>query len=126
MLGQEARRLPPAARSVLSDTIDNFRRRLVETLTELGRPSPSTLADSVVAELIGAMTLARAMDDEESAMRLLAASRLELKRRAGLVPGTRASESRELALVIYRATHRGERATRHPRAGGGGGPAEST
>src|SRR3546814_12956258 len=35
MLGQEARRLPPAARSVLSDTIDNFRRRLVEPLTEL-------------------------------------------------------------------------------------------
>src|SRR3546814_9680073 len=54
MLGQEARRLPPAARSVLSDTIDNFRRRLVETLTELGRPSPSPLADSVTAELPGA------------------------------------------------------------------------
>src|SRR3546814_5421911 len=40
MLGQAARRLPPAARSVLSDTLDNFRRRLVETLTEPGRPSP--------------------------------------------------------------------------------------
>src|SRR3546814_19658857 len=78
MLGQEARRLPPAARSVLSDTIDNFRRRLVETLTELGRPSPSPLADSVVAELIGAMTLARAMADEESALRLPEASRLDL------------------------------------------------
>src|SRR3546814_2898778 len=51
MFGQEARRLPPAARSVLSDTNDNFRRRLFEPLTELGQPSPSTFADSVVAAL---------------------------------------------------------------------------
>src|SRR3546814_17011706 len=46
MLGQEARRLPPAARSVLSDTIDHFRRRPVETPHELRRPPPSTIPDT--------------------------------------------------------------------------------
>src|SRR3546814_16560337 len=37
MLGQEARRITPAARSAISDTIDNFRRRTVERRTQLYR-----------------------------------------------------------------------------------------
>src|SRR3546814_20646422 len=41
MPGHEARRLPPAARSVLSATIANFSRRLVPPPPELGRLAPS-------------------------------------------------------------------------------------
>lgn len=85
VLGQEARRLPSAARSLLSETIDTFRTRMAESLTKLGAHSPERLGDSLASEMVGAMTLARAMPDEAKARALLAASRFELKRRAGLL-----------------------------------------
>ena len=85
VLGQEARRLPSPARLLLSETIDTFRSRMAESLSELGADSPERLGDSIASEMVGAMTLARAMPDETKARALLAASRFELKRRAGLL-----------------------------------------
>lgn len=84
VLTQEARRLPPAARHQLEDGIRNFREQLERGLARLGFAHANTMASSVLAEMVGAMTLARALADEDEASDLLRSSRLELKRRLGL------------------------------------------
>ncbi|MBE9606224.1 TetR/AcrR family transcriptional regulator [Acetobacteraceae bacterium H6797] len=83
-LTQEARRLPAAARDQVEGGIRNFRGQLEAAFTRLGLENPSTMAASVLSEMVGAMTLARALNDESEASDLLRSSRLELKRRLGI------------------------------------------
>ncbi|SFK52689.1 transcriptional regulator, TetR family [Sphingomonas sp. NFR04] len=82
-LGGEACRMPAAARARFADGITAFRAALAKALTAFGAPDPEALAASVLAEMVGAMTLARALDDD-AAKDALHASRAQLKRRIGL------------------------------------------
>lgn len=92
-LGGEARRMPAAARARFSDGIAAFRAALAGALAALGQPEPESLATSVLAEMVGAMTLARTLDDD-SARIALEASREQLKRRIGLAAaGTTAPQA---------------------------------
>lgn len=50
----------------------------------MGSAEPESLASSVQAELIGAMALARAIQDDELAEQKLADSRRQLKQRLGI------------------------------------------
>lgn len=83
-LGGEASRLPAAARQRFSDGIHAFRAALAASLAACGLPDPESLAASVLAEMVGAMTLARTLDDDAAAI-ALRASREQLKRRVGLL-----------------------------------------
>jgi TetR/AcrR family transcriptional repressor of nem operon len=83
-LAGEARRLPPFARSRFAAGVERFQAAIATSLTALGRDTPEALAASVVAEMVGAMSLARAMDNEEQASAMLAASRQRLRERLAL------------------------------------------
>ena len=58
--------------------------RIGNLLAQLSLPNAEGLASSVAAELVGALSLARAVADPDQSDGLLAASRLALKRRLGL------------------------------------------
>ncbi len=83
-LASEAGRLPQAARARFAAGVERFQKAGAGALRARGRDAPEALAESVVAELVGAMSLARAVADEETARRMLASSRERLKERIGI------------------------------------------
>jgi TetR/AcrR family transcriptional repressor of nem operon len=83
-LAGEAPRMPAAARARFERGVEAFRARLARALEGAGCADAEALAGSVLAEMVGAMTLARAGSDEPAALALLAASRRNLKDRLGL------------------------------------------
>lgn len=83
-LSGESARMPPAARERFGRGIEGFRSALADALAAVGAAEPTKLASSVLAEMVGAMSLARALDDDEAAGAVLEASREQLKQRLGL------------------------------------------
>lgn len=84
-LSSEAVRFPAAAKERFEDGLNRFRQAIGEALRKFGAPNPEELASSAVAEMVGALTLARSMPTEASNT-FLATSREQLKRRLGLKP----------------------------------------
>ena len=84
-LSSEAVRFPAAAKERFEDGVNRFRQAITEALRKFGGPNPEELASSAVAEMVGALTLARSMPTEASNT-FLATSREQLKRRLGLKP----------------------------------------
>lgn len=83
-LSGDAVRMPAAARRRFADGIMKFQGRIARTLESLGHPEAEALASSALSEMVGAMSLARALEDEDTAAALLHASREQLKRRLGI------------------------------------------
>lgn len=83
-LGGEVARMPPAAQARFRTGVEAFRAALQRALQAIGAPTPDRLASSVLAEMVGAMTLARALDDADAADTMLSAARAQLKLRIGL------------------------------------------
>lgn len=83
-LNSEAPRLPPAARARFEAGVRCFRSAVAEFVGQLGLPAGPELAFSVVAEMVGALTLSRAMADKAEADIVLKHSRDQLKQRLGL------------------------------------------
>ena len=83
-LSSEAARLPAAARQRFEQGFQSFRGAFVEAIRDLGMEDPEGVATSVVAEMVGALALARATSDEAMASGLLQRSRDQLKRRLAL------------------------------------------
>jgi TetR/AcrR family transcriptional repressor of nem operon len=83
-LSGEVRRMPPAARQRFSNGITGFREALQKGLAAIGKSDPEALASSILAEMVGAMALARAAGEEEQSSAILRASRDQLKRRLGI------------------------------------------
>ncbi|MCB4860250.1 MULTISPECIES: TetR/AcrR family transcriptional regulator [Sphingobium] len=83
-LSGEAARMPPAARLRFEAGVRRFREGIARALEIAGRSDGAALAHSLLAELVGAMTLARAMSDEGAALDFLASSRDRLKERIDL------------------------------------------
>ena len=78
--------------------VESLERLLVEMLGAMKRPAPRSLARSMLAEMVGAMALARAVDDAALSDGILVASRAALKARAGLSqPSRRAGVARRQA-----------------------------
>jgi TetR/AcrR family transcriptional regulator, transcriptional repressor for nem operon len=80
----EASRMRTKARARFNKGISFFLRTLTVAFDTLGKPQPESLASSVLAEMIGAMSLARATNDENAAHEILEFSRRSLKERLGL------------------------------------------
>lgn len=83
-LASEMAHLPLEARKLFSRRREVVRQRLAEPLQQLGNPRADSLAASMLAEMVGAMALARACPDDTEAQHILADSRQSVKQRAGL------------------------------------------
>ncbi len=80
----DARRFPDAGRLRLSLGAERMAARVEGLLRDVGRPHPEMESMSVVAEMVGAVGLARAVADPARSDLLLRSSREALKRRLGL------------------------------------------
>jgi len=83
-LAGDAPRLANASRERYAQGTANLTQVIAERLIELGRPHPEDEASSMLSELVGAVTLARAEADPDRSDAILERSRAHLKRRLGL------------------------------------------
>lgn len=83
-LSADVPRLPQAARERYGRGVASFTSRFEGLLDSLGLETPGDLAASLVAELMGALALARAVADPEQSDAILARSRRAVRRRIGL------------------------------------------
>ncbi|MCU5771704.1 TetR/AcrR family transcriptional regulator [Erwiniaceae bacterium BAC15a-03b] len=85
-LSGEAARLPEAARARFDCGVQYMHQLIRSRLHQRGESDADVMATSALAELIGAMSLARACPDEQRAAQMLASSRHSLKQRLHLLP----------------------------------------
>jgi len=83
-LSGEVARLPTLARKRFEAGVQRIVDSIAAALRELKRPNPEMLANSVVAELVGAIAISRAIADSDLAERMLKSARDNLKVRLGL------------------------------------------
>jgi TetR/AcrR family transcriptional repressor of nem operon len=83
-LSGELARLPARARRRFEAGVRATVGEIAEVLRTLGRPQPEPLAASLLAEMVGALTLARAVPSAELAQEILDAARCHARQRAGL------------------------------------------
>ncbi|HEY5851106.1 MAG TPA: TetR/AcrR family transcriptional regulator [Lysobacter sp.] len=83
-LAGEVPRLDPAARDAFADGSRQLTQALADSLSRLGHDEASTLATSVLAELVGTLAMARCESDVVRSDALLAAARRQLGRRLNL------------------------------------------
>ncbi len=77
----EAPHMPSEARTRFAQGITTVRAALAVTLKKLGHADAKTLAGSVLAEMVGAMAIARALPDAADTAALLTKTRQDLKNR---------------------------------------------
>jgi TetR/AcrR family transcriptional repressor of nem operon len=83
-LNSDLPRLPQATRTLFAERMAILTERLFVALDALGRPDARDEASSTLAELVGALTLARAEPDAARSDAILDRSKRMLKRRLGL------------------------------------------
>ncbi|WBG91456.1 TetR/AcrR family transcriptional regulator [Pantoea piersonii] len=83
-LVSEVGHLPDEAKAIFTQGVASMLQRLSELLTELGLRDAEALASSLLAEMVGALALARACPDKALSATMLARSRQALKRRTEL------------------------------------------
>jgi TetR/AcrR family transcriptional repressor of nem operon len=74
-------RMPATARKRFAAGMDDLARSIAHLLRELGKPAPERLAASMLAEMVGAIALSRAIEDTATSDRILRTSRDALKAR---------------------------------------------
>jgi TetR/AcrR family transcriptional repressor of nem operon len=85
-LAPELPRLERRARKTFAAGVAHMTQRIANQLTEIGHKDAQDLASSTIAELVGALSLARAEPNVEHSNHLLAVSRRQLKSRLGISP----------------------------------------
>jgi TetR/AcrR family transcriptional repressor of nem operon len=83
-LAADAPRLPDAARERYARGVAHLTERLADRLAALGRSDATDEARSMLAEMVGALSLARADPEPERSDAILATSRAALKARFNL------------------------------------------
>ena len=86
LLVSEAERLPDAARSSFAEGLAGLTALVRRQLSWAGREAPAEEAHSILAELVGALALARAELDPEKSVARLEHSRRAIRSRLGLDP----------------------------------------
>jgi TetR/AcrR family transcriptional repressor of nem operon len=84
ILAPELHRLPRAARTRFAAGVARIRELIADKLMQLGRQDAAEEAGSVLAELVGTLSLARAEPEAAQSDRMLKISRRRLKARLGL------------------------------------------
>ena len=80
-LSGDVARLPPAARKRFATGTRRLTSAIAEMLHAIGKPEPQQLAASMLAEMVGALALSRAIADQELSDQFLKSSRDSIKRR---------------------------------------------
>jgi TetR/AcrR family transcriptional repressor of nem operon len=83
-LSADAPRLPAAVRARFAEGVQALETSLAEPLKALGRGDPQAEAGSLLAEMVGALALARAEPDRARADEMLRRSRERILQRLGL------------------------------------------
>ena len=83
-LSGDVARMPAAARARFGEGAERLRKAIAGLLEAMGRDDGETLAASAIAEMVGAIALARATDDPVRSDAMLAATRSTLRNRLGL------------------------------------------
>jgi TetR/AcrR family transcriptional repressor of nem operon len=83
-LAADLPRIAPASRERYGQGVSALTALIADALGALGRAEPQVLAASALSEMVGALSLARAVADPEQSDLILDASRTALKRRLGL------------------------------------------
>jgi TetR/AcrR family transcriptional repressor of nem operon len=83
-LSSDVARLPLAARRRFAAGAERLTQGIANVLRELGKADPRGLAASVLAEMVGALTLSRTVADPDLSRQILTSSREAIKRRLGL------------------------------------------
>ncbi len=83
-LASELPRLPPDVRARFAEGVCRLTQRLQALMDAAGIEGAEALASSVVAEMVGALSLARALPDLEASAGMLAHSRTAILGRLGL------------------------------------------
>ncbi len=83
-LSADLARLPAEAQGVFGGGVARLTGYIAEKLQAMGEPEPQALAGSVLSELVGAVSLARAVADPVQSDAILKASRASLRARLGL------------------------------------------
>jgi TetR/AcrR family transcriptional repressor of nem operon len=83
-LAADLPRLAPASRARYGQGVATLTALIAEALGALGRAEAQVLAASALAEMVGALSLSRAVADPDQSDLILDASRAALKRRLGL------------------------------------------
>jgi TetR/AcrR family transcriptional repressor of nem operon len=83
-LAAEAPRLNEALREEYAQGVRGLTGAITDLLRSMDHPEPDTTAASVLAEMVGAVSLARAEPDADRSYAILTASRASLRARLGL------------------------------------------
>jgi TetR/AcrR family transcriptional repressor of nem operon len=83
-LSGDLARMPASARERFADGADQLRGSIAGLLKAMGRNDADILAASAIAEMVGAIALARATDDQARSDEILTATRSVLRGRLGL------------------------------------------
>jgi TetR/AcrR family transcriptional regulator, transcriptional repressor for nem operon len=83
-LSSDVARLPLAARRRFAAGAERLTHGIANVLRELGKTDPRDLAASMLAEMVGALALSRAVADPDLSGHILTSSRKAIKRRIGL------------------------------------------
>jgi len=84
-LSGDLARMPASARKRFAEGADGVTKRIGKLLKEMGRSDARQLAASAVAEMVGAVALARATSEQDRSNAILRASHAQLRERLGLV-----------------------------------------
>jgi TetR/AcrR family transcriptional regulator, transcriptional repressor for nem operon len=85
-LAADLPRLHRVARARFAEGVSALTERIAERIGQLGLEGAEALARSIVAEMVGALSLARAEPDEHKSNQMLADSRELVKKRLGIEP----------------------------------------
>jgi len=83
-LSGEVARMTAPARARFAEGADRLRSSMARLLEAMGREDAETLAASAIAEMVGAIALARATDDRARSDEVLAATRGAVRARLGI------------------------------------------
>jgi TetR/AcrR family transcriptional regulator, transcriptional repressor for nem operon len=83
-LSGDLARMPAKARKRFTAGFTSLASAMAERLAAVGAAAPQRMAESMLAEMVGAISLSRALDDRAAADRVLHTSRAALKARIGL------------------------------------------
>jgi TetR/AcrR family transcriptional repressor of nem operon len=94
-LSADLPRLCIAARQQFAAGVAGLTARVAGLLSALGQPDPEILAGSALAEMVGALSLARGVGDPKQSDAILKASRGTLKLRLKLLESDGAGRARK-------------------------------
>jgi TetR/AcrR family transcriptional repressor of nem operon len=92
-LAADLPRLHRGARARFAEGVAALTQRVAERIAQLGHDEPEALARSIVAEMVGALSLARAEPDEHKSNQMLADSRELVKKRLRAQPAAKGTSA---------------------------------